>query len=239
MIHIEDADFVRFTLEEGDIAVPFSVVRKKDGDECEITVYESFLGIAEEFVRLHGEAPFTDEAILFLKGYLSKSMCGCGFKPTRDIDTRIRTFKVTAGEEVCVSAIMENTRIVSGADDLSAFRNLTTHAIEMDGDDPDDISAVVIEDGKLVAYATLNDVFDDEEYMEISVECALGYRGRGYASSCAAALAWELCSRGYVVSYKCRHTNAASARVAQKAGFTETSMEYNFVCYREDRSGKE
>ncbi|MBR2059262.1 MAG: hypothetical protein IJ982_10230 [Fibrobacter sp.] len=52
------------------------------------------------------------------------------------------------------------------------------------------------------------------------------------ASSCAAALALELLKRGYDVTYKCRHRNAASARVAEKAGFCEIGMQYSFVCYR-------
>ncbi len=238
MIYTEDADFVNFTLTEGDIAVPFSVTMPLVGD-CEITVYEPFRGIAEEFCRLHGENPFTDSAVAFLKENLTEPMCRYGFKPSRDIDNRIRTFVIRDIAEVNAETVLANTRIVSGGDDLGALTNLTTHTLEMDADDSDDISAIAVENGKIVAYATLNDVFDDAEFLEISVECAVGHRGRGYASSCAAALAKELTARGYTVSYKCRHTNEASARVAAKAGFTETSMEYNFVCYREDRRGEE
>ncbi len=234
MICTGDAEFVSFTFAEGDIAVPISVSRKVGETECSITVYEPFYGIAESFVKSFGSDPFTDEAVAFLKDNLTAPMLCRGFKVTRDIDNRIRTFLIREARQVNLSVITDNTRVVSGADDLSAFVNATTHELEMDEDDPDDISAVIFADGKLVAYATLNDVFDDEEYAEISVECAVGYRGRGYATSCAAALAKELCTRGYTVSYKCRHTNAASARVAEKAGFTETSMEYNFVCYRDE-----
>lgn len=238
MIYTEDADFVNFTLTDGEIAVPFSVTKPQDGP-CSITVYAPFLGIAEEFERLYTEDPFTDSAVAFLKEHLTEPMHRYGFKLSRDIDNRIRTFLIRDVGEVHSDICLANTRIVSGADDLEALVNLTTHAIEMDADDPDDISAIAVENGKIIAYATLNDVFEGEDFLEISVECALGYRGQGYASSCAAALAKELATRGYTVSYKCRHTNAASARVAMKAGFKETSMEYNFVCYREKERGEE
>ncbi len=234
MIRIEDAELVAFALSEGCIAVPFSVVRDKNGDACEITVYEPYLRVAEEFVRLYGEDPFSDGAIAYLREQLTVPMRAHGFVPSPDMTDRIRTFSIRPGEADISARIDPATRLVSGKDDLSSFCNMTTHAIEMDPDDPDDISAVIIQDGKLVAYATLNDVFDEGASLEISVECAVGYRGRGYASSCAALLAKELTGRGYTVLYKCRHVNAASARVAEKAGFAEASMEYNFVCYRED-----
>ena len=238
MIYTEDADFVNFTLTDGDIAVPFSVTKPMDGP-CSITVYAPFLGIAEEFERLYGDDPFTDSAVAFLKENLTEPMFRYGFKPTRDIDNRIRTFLIRDMADVNACAVLADTRIIGGADEIGGLVNLTTHVLEMDADDPDDISAIAVEDEKIIAYATLNDVFEGEDFLEISVECAVGYRRKGHASSCAAALAKELCARGYTVSYKCRHTNTASARVAQKAGFTETSMEYNFVCYRENRRGEE
>lgn len=234
MIFTEDADFVRFTFAEGDIAVPISVTKKVGDSECTITVYEPFYEVAATFEKRFSDAPFSDEAIAYLKDNLTAPMLQKGFRTTRDIDSRIRTFLLCRAEDIPTETIRPETRIVSGKDDLSTFTNATTHEIEMDEDDPDDISAIIVENGRLVAYATLNDVFDDEEFLEISVECAVGYRERGYATSCAALLSTELCKRGYNVSYKCRHANAASARVAQKAGFAETSMEYNFVCYRDE-----
>ncbi len=239
MIRIEDADFANFSLTEGDIAVPFSLTRPVSGGEAEITVYEPFYGIAEAFLQRYGADPFSDAAIAFLKENLCEPMHRYGFRLAKDIDNRIQTFVMRDPAATAVDAVTENTRIVSSAEDLTGMNNLTTHRIELDGEDPDDIAAVTVAEGRILAYAMLNDVFDGEEYVEISVECALGHRGSGYASSCAALLARELCARGYTVSYKCRHTNAASARVAEKAGFTKESMEYNFVCYREYRSGEE
>ena len=234
MIQIEDRDFSEFSLTEGDIAVPIEILRTEEMTEPEITVYEPFLPIAEEFVRAFGTDPFSDAAVGFLKAKLTAPMREYGFTLSKSIDHRIRQFTVTHPTQVNKAVIRPDTQIVSGEDDLSKLRNLTTHRLEMDTDDPDDISAVALVDGSIAAYATENDAIYGEPQIEISVECAPAYRGQGLASSCAAALAEALLRRGYAVSYKCRHTNEASARVAEKAGFRETGMQYSFVCYRDE-----
>ena len=234
MIQTEDSEFSEFSLTEGDIAVPIEILLFEGMTEPEITVYEPFLETAEAFVRMFGKDPFSDEAICFLKEKLTDPMRAYGFAPSKSIDHRIRLFIVTQSEEINGAAILPGTEIVSGADDLTKLRNLTTHRLEMDPEDPDDISAVVLVGDAIAAYATENDAIFGEPQIEISVECAPSYRGHGFATSCAATLANTLLRRGYVVSYKCRHTNAASARVAQKAGFRETGMQYSFVCYRNE-----
>lgn len=234
MIRIEDEDFTDFSLTEGDIAVPIEILRRADEPEPEITVYGQFLPIAEEFVRLYGDEPFSDEAILFLKRCLTAPMREYGFSPSRDIDSRIRLFRLDDAGRIPASAILPQTKIVSGADGVSALCNLTTHALEMDPEDPDDISAVCLTEGAIAAYATENDAIFGEEEIEISVECAPAFRGQGLATSCAALLSDELIRRGYTVTYKCRHVNASSAAVARKAGFEEIGMQYSFVCYRRE-----
>ncbi len=234
MIQIEDREFSDFSLTEGDIAVPFEVLFEDDMKEPEITVYEPFLPVAEIFAKTFGANPFSDEAIAFLKENLTAPMRTYGFTLSKSIDHRIRLFSITDSGEVNTSAIRPDTQIVSGADDLSKLRNLTTHRLEMDAEDPDDISAVAIAGGAIVAFATENDAIFGDPQIEISVECAPAYRGQGLATSCAAALTVGLLRRGYTVSYKCRHTNTVSARVAEKAGFKETGMQYSFVCYRDE-----
>lgn len=234
MIQTEDRDFSEFSLTEGDIAVPFEILYCEEMTEPEITVYEQFRVVAEEFLAVFGNDPFSDEAVSFLKERLTAPMREFGFTLSKSIDHRIRLFTLTHAEDVNMSAVCAGTKIVSGKDDLSVLRNLTTHSLEMDSDDPDDISAIALVGDAIVAYATENDAIFGDPQIEISVECARAYRGQGLATSCAAALAGELLRRGYTVSYKCRHTNAASARVAEKAGFKESGMQYSFVCYRDE-----
>lgn len=233
MIQTEDREFSEFSLTEGDIAVPIEILLCGGMTESVITVYEPFRETAEAFVHAFGQDPFSDEAIRFLKEKLTGPMRAYGFTPSKSIDHRIRLFTMTSPEEINAAAILPGTEIVSGADDLSKLCNLTTHRLEMDPEDPDDISAIALVGDAIAAYATENDVIFGEPQIEISVECAPAYRGQGLAASCTAALSEALLRRGYAVSYKCRHTNSASARVAEKAGFRETGMQYSFVCYRD------
>jgi len=232
MITIEDADFAEFSLTEGDIAVPVEIFLAKGSTEPQITVYEPFKADAEEFLSRYGNDPFSGDAIAFWRERLTAPMKDYGLSPTKDADTFIRIFTLSDAAFLNRERILPNTHIVSGQDDLASMQNLTTHDLEMDAEDPDDISAIAIAEGKIAAYATLNDAVFGEDEMEISVECAPAFRGCGLASSCVAALSGELLRRGYTVSYKCRSRNIASARVAEKAGFRETGKSYSFVCYR-------
>ncbi len=238
VILTEDREFAEFSLREGCIAVPIAITRNFAETETEILVYESFLPLANQFVERFADAPFSDAAISFLKESLSLPMHVHGFFIPKDYDKRIRVFRLMRLDEVNSDRILPETLILSGKDTLSAYKNATTHELEMDPDDPDDISAVVLHNGVIVAYATVNDLYEAENDVEISVECAREFRGRGYATSCAVSLSAELLKRGYTVSYKCRHTNEPSVKVAEKAGFAEVGMEYNFVCYRNTASGE-
>ncbi len=232
MIIIEDAEFAQFSLTEGEIAVPVEIFMENGAAEPQITVYGQFFEDAEEFEAAYGKDPFSADAAVFWKERLTKPMEKLGLYCTRDADTSIRIFSLADTDSVNSGVIQPNTQLVDGRSDLSCFQNITTHDLEMDCEDPDDISAIAVVDGKIAAYATLNDAIAGEEDMEISVECAPAFRGRGLASSCAAALSLALLERGYTVSYKCRSKNAASARVAEKTGFRETGKRYSFVCYR-------
>lgn len=228
----EDREFSEFALRDGCIAVPFSVTRRCGDSEDEILVYEEFRPLSEVFAKQFSADPFSDEAVSFLKERLMLPMQSYGFIIPRDFDKRILVFRLLEKSMVNKDAILPECRLVTAEDSLSYYKNLTTHELELNQEDPDDLGAVLILDGAIVAYAVLNDYCDDETGFEISVECAPTFRRRGYATSCAALLSMELLSRGYTVSYKCRKENEASAGVARRAGFVETGLEYNFVCYR-------
>ncbi len=232
MICVEDREFAAFSLKEGEVAVPVQIRHLLEEEEPQILVYEAFLSVAEEFESLYGKHPFAQEAIAFLKDKLMPVMSDFGFLLPKDYDKRIRLFRLADVQGINEGAILPTTRLLSGKDDIGLYENLTTHDLVMDREDPDDVTAAVIENGSILAYATVNDISEIEGELEISVECALPYRGKGYATACVALLAKTLIERGYAVAYKCRHTNIASGKVAERAGFTEIGMEYNFVWYR-------
>lgn len=233
MIRLEDEDLARFSLTEGYIAVPFEVYQPVGG-EMRVTVYPGLEGTAQEFLRLFSRDPFSPDAIHWLKDRLTPYVGEYGMSPSRDADVIFLDYRMSDRDALPVGRILPDTELADGNTDMTGWINATTHALEMDPDDPDDACAIHRVGNTVAAYAALNDFPEEEDVREIHVECAPAYRKKGYATSCTVRLADYLLERGYSVQYVCRHTNLASARVAEKAGFTLAGRKYSFVCYRNE-----
>ena len=233
MIRLEDEDLARFSLTEGYIAVPFEVYQPVGG-EMRVTVYPGLEGTAQEFLRLFSRDPFSPDAIHWLKDRLTPYVGEYGMSPSRDADVNFLDYRMSDRDALPVGRILPDTELADGNTDMTGWINATTHALEMDPDDPDDACAIHRVGNTVAAYAALNDFPEEEDVREIHVECAPAYRKKGYATSCTVRLADYLLERGYSVQYVCRHTNLASARVAEKAGFTLAGRKYSFVCYRNE-----
>lgn len=233
MIRLEDEDLARFSLTEGYIAVPFEVYQPVGG-EMRVTVYPGLEGTAQEFLRLFSRDPFSPDAIHWLKDRLTPYVGEYGMSPSRDVDVNFLDYRMSDRDALPVGRILPDTELADGNTDMTGWINATTHALEMDPDDPDDACAIHRVGNTIAAYAALNDFPEEEDVREIHVECAPAYRKKGYATSCTVRLADYLLERGYSVQHVCRHTNLASARVAEKAGFTLAGRKYSFVCYRNE-----
>lgn len=233
MIRLEDEDLARFSLTEGYIAVPFEVYQPV-GSEMRVTVYPGLERTAQEFLRLFSRDPFSPDVIHWLKDRLTPYVGEYGMSPSRDADVNFLDYRMSDRDALPVGRILPKTELADGNTDMTGWINATTHALEMDPDDPDDACAIHRVGNTIAAYAALNDFPEEEDVREIHVECAPAYRKKGYATSCTVRLADYLLERGYSVQYVCRHTNLASARVAEKAGFTLAGRKYSFVCYRNE-----
>ena len=233
MIITEDKELAQFSLTEGCIAVPMEVYQPIDG-EMRVTVYPGLEGMAQEFVRLFSRHPFSPDAIHWLKDRLTPYVGEYGMAPSRDVDVHFLDYRIYDRDALPMRNVLPDTELAGGHTDMSEWINATTHALEMDPDDPDDACAIHRVGSTIAAYAALNDFPEEEDVLEIHVECAPAYRKKGYATSCTVRLADFLLDRGYSVQYVCRHTNLASCRVAEKAGFTLAGRKYSFVCYRNE-----
>lgn len=233
MIRTEDKELAEFSLTEGCIAVPVELYQPVDGELC-VTVYPGLERVTDEFLRLFSEDPFSAEAIAWLKKCLTPFIGKYGMSPSRDADVYFLDYRMRERPALAKERILPDTELIDGHTDMSGWKNATTHELEMDPDDPDDACAVYRVGNTIAAYAALNDFPEEENVREIHVECAPAYRGKGYATSCTVCLSAFLLERGYSVKYVCRHTNLASARVAEKAGFTLVGRKYSFVCYRNE-----
>jgi RimJ/RimL family protein N-acetyltransferase len=233
VIRTEDKELAEFSLTEGCIAVPVELYQPVDGELC-VTVYPGLERVADEFLRLFSEDPFSDEAIEWLKKCLTPFVGKYGMSPSRDADVYFLDYRMRERPALAKERLLSATELIDGSTDITGWKNATTHELEMDPDDPDDACAVYRVGNTIAAYAALNDFPEEENVREIHVECAPAYRGKGYATSCTVCLSAFLLERGYSVKYVCRHTNLASARVAEKAGFTLVGRKYSFVCYRNE-----
>lgn len=227
-IEFEDRELEEFVMRgESCIAVPIEVFVPKDG-ECIVTVYSSFENIAKEFAERFQNEPLSEDAEAFIKEKFSAPMEEAGYKYDERFCHRIIHFAADSSTELCQSEI--KTVKISTNDEFERYYNYATRDVEFDDEDELDVCFAVVEDGKILSFAAVNDISDDES-IEINVETAVESRGKGYATAEVAALTEYLISKGEKVSYKCRATNIASCRVAEKAGLERTGESYSFVCY--------
>lgn len=99
-------------------------------------------------------------------------------------------------------------------------------------DDGEDVVFAVVDEGRLLAYAGMNDVKYEDNSVEISVETAPEHRRCGYGIACVAALTKHLTGKGIAVRYKCSRENSASSALAEKCGFELEGERFSFVCER-------
>ena len=114
---------------------------------------------------------------------------------------------------------------------LSKICELSGCDIEI-ADDGEDVIFAVLDEGRLLAYAGMNDVEYEDNSVEISVETAPEHRRLGYGSACVSALTKHLTDKGMTVRYKCSRDNTNSSALAEKCGFKLEGERFSFVCER-------
>ena len=89
--------------------------------------------------------------------------------------------------------------------------------------------AVIRKEGRIVCYAGINDIAEEDGCAELTVECEEAWRQRGYGASCAVLLADLLLSQSKPVQYVTSHLNVPSVRCAERAGFVRRRSVFPFV----------
>ena len=197
MIRTEDKELAEYSLTEGCIAVPLEVYQPIGGEIC-LTVYPGWESAAERFFQSFSQDPFSPDAIHWLKDRLTPYVGEYGMSPSRDADVHFLDYRLTDRSALAAGRMLPETELADGNTDMTGWINATTHALEMDPDDPDDACAIHRVGNTIAAYAALNDFPEEEDVREIHVECAPAYRKKGYATSCTVRLAEFLLGRGYI-----------------------------------------
>lgn len=230
MIRLEEKQLEEQVIATGHhIAVPFELNQMADGT-LDILVYSFCEAIAGEFEEKFADDPTGEAAQAFLYEKITPIMRAMDYDCGDALGVIYYEFHADAG----VSADGLAEADCDLVDDLTGevFENLPLDEFEFLESDPCDKMAILRRDGKVVCYAGLNDVCEDDGFYEITVECEEAYRGNGYAKACVARLTQHILSHGERVKYLCTSDNIASIHTAQAVGFQPYKACMPFVCYK-------
>ena len=199
------------------------------GDELTLEVYEGLEGAAEEYLEKFENCLFSNKALDFLCRKTDEYLQGKLYRRDEYGRTRFyNKFMLTDGDMVKKEVILPTS--VKMAEEYDSLENLTSLFAEDTGKIPP-MSYVTVDEGKIVSVATVNDT-ESDSVLEITVNTAPEYRGRGYGASNTAALALYLIEKGYAVAYCVSAYNKASIKIAKKCGFEKTGRFYAVSAYK-------
>lgn len=222
MTWISDAEDEAFVIEnEWDVAIPvsFTVI---DGI-CEMHTYPSVEKAVRAVYETYKDDLFSDAALSALWDAVEPFFAENGYAHDRFRDRWGYVFRGTASSDA-------TARLLTCEDE---DKNLTTYDIEMtllDGRGAFGVEA----DGKIVSLAVTHAPTDcGVNILEVGVETAKDYRGRGYAQASLRALSAALAEKGIMTEYRCQRYNTASYRVAKSAGLSLCGKYYYYVGRKE------
>ncbi len=229
-----DPDFEEYSLsEDGMMALPLTVREDADGN-VSIETYSTVSAAVKEVSERFGGRLFTEEAHRAFMKALEPEMKRhgyCSVPETGDVLLEFLhdTATLSEADEPAAEYVILHTN-----DEITDLNTCTTGwCLEVDDEDPADVICAVIVDGKIVAFACVNDV--SEYGYEVTVECAPAFRGRGFGSACAYGIAKHVLETypDETVSYVCREKNVASVKTAHRAGYVPTGKRRDYVFYRD------
>lgn len=241
MIRLENEEFERSIIDEHyHIAVPVQITAFADGCgnyHYELLVYSFCQKLAEEYEAKFAD-PTTDEAI----GWLAEELFPIMEELDYDSDALLllshREFRLTPeeGDRLITPTTEPELLTILTEEDRNSNAQLELDAFEMDGTNPDDAMTVIRENGKIVCFAAVNDIIENDttggfDWIELNVECDGRYRCRGYGLSCVVALTRYYLNRGKAVKYLCDEDNTPSIALAEKAGYKLHSRVISMVYY--------
>ena len=206
-------------------AVPF--LMSEEDDRLEIEIYDDLADTLLPLLESDDFSPFSRRFLDRLDDVITPYLASHGYERDRyGIYRWYHSFRA------------DKTRPASCAHVLSSTVLLTKpapSALTMDGEVLAKRSApafVTLEGGKIVSCATVNDFDEGASVLEITVETAPSYRGKGFGRSNVEALAAYLIKRGYSTAYCCSRYNRASIALAKSAGFTTIGRFYAVAGYK-------
>lgn len=205
--------------EDAAMLVPI-LIQEEDG-AYRIEAYEGVRTIAETFAALFHGHFFSKKAIDWLDERLEPWVNSFGYY--RENFGLYRWYEVYEKQLVGGDVLPETERWDGNECESALLLDLST----------DYPAYIVKKDGKIVSAARTNEFDPCDSCPELTVETAVGWRGKGYAASNITALANELLQTFPSVSYVCSRYNRASQKTALSAGFIKTGRFYAYTAYKD------
>lgn len=203
------------------LIIPFSVYGKTDGT-FDYEVFDCVRDMVSGETADEIDDYLTESFYSRMNDILGDAVCELGYEPD-EVLTRSFIFNYEC------SAPLDDFGAAQCIDDLSGYCDMTESDF-----DTDDFPVFAVAQGKtVVSVCGVNGLTGDHS-VEIAVATAESFRRHGYALSCLVKMTNYLTSKGYMVSYMCESENEPSSRLAEKAGFTLVSRDYNFVCFEKE-----
>jgi len=226
LIH-EDPEFeAAATSGDFDIIVPVSIFVPENGDEPVFTAYNVVWDICEQYEKDHPDDLLNADAIRKLCREVVPIVNDMGYSVDLKGSRLIHDYRISGVNEQ-IERYAAKAEIITSETEIDGLECPLLHAPRPD---EDDVCAVVIENGVVCACAAIND-FSDDDSVEINVETAVNYRGRGFGTAATAALVRYLINSGETVAYNCAESNKASSGIAEKLGMTLLGKHFNIICY--------
>ncbi|MBQ7124968.1 MAG: hypothetical protein IJO00_01260 [Clostridia bacterium] len=205
-----------------ELILPLGLTLSKKG-ERNITYFSEALCAAEYLDKLPDDEIFTEKTIDTIKKMLTEKFSSFGY----DLEVVLSTvFRLDNRDKINKSLILPSTEPLLPE---HGYENLTDCEPDPLGEGLLCFGTVI--DEKIVSAAAENPHDADDKVIDIGVETAPGYEGRGFAASNIASLAYYLLDPGMSVTYIAEENNLPSLRVAEKVGFSPSTRELRVVCY--------
>lgn len=196
------------------------LIQEEDG-ALRIEAYEGVRPIVEAFVERFRGHLFSKKAIDWLDAQIEPFVNALGYY--RESVGLYRWYEVYEKQSIGGFILPETERWDGKEGESSLLLDLS----------PDYPAYVVKKNGRIVSAARTNEFDPCDSCPELTVETAVGWRGKGYAVSNITALANELLKDFPSVSYVCSRYNRASQKTALRAGFIKTGRFYAYTAYKD------
>ncbi len=215
--------------DNADVAVPFELTADAEG--VTVQYYPAAQDITDEFVRIFGEneaSILSKSAVAWACEHFGAFLADHGFSLSPDSEDYYINYTLPA-EKREISA--EVCRLTGD----EPYLDLTETDISGLCGDRYIVYAAVV-DNKIAAVANTGEpIFDDTpEAVEIGVDTAEEYRGRGLAKACASALISELAELGHSAFYECASGNTASMALAKSLGGAVACKKIYIVGFKDE-----